>query len=874
MGGVDTVRGINYQHCHAILCALDVLGDPDLEGIRVEGTEDLLDIEVHALHEPGSGGGSQRRTAVVRALQVKSRAAPYTWSAGEMTTVLRRWTSLPLAATAEFEFVTDAQLGPSAQPFVGALSAAIAGEPQALARLLGLDGGDPLCSLAMRASIRAGAGTVEDLLLEAEREVRSHLPGGRNREDIRLDAEAAVTRLFRLLALRAGLRNELDRFVTRAEIADVVGGVAGLSRSERWLSSLSAEYLTHLAALTPPGTVHPKLIRLDGSGPQAGGSSIEHLLQGLEPSILVGRTGSGKSTVATLTRQLGADRGIAVILCHAEAYLEGRLDSLVAEAIGAIVGRDIPRASGRQALGDPQTTVIIDGVSEVPAGAQRALAEELRPHVASSAGARVILLGRDEIAVSSVMPQTSRVARFSVAVFDQKERRNLALRILFPDEPSAGRPRDVDGLSRAKAEAVSAAIAQVEHALGDAAGNPLLLNLGLTLIQGGASFRDRSTLYSLTIDRMAARVGAPEIHVAEGLLGVMFARLLDSGRRYANPLEWDRLFEDATIKLTTAGVAIDRAAVNFAVRSSGVVNSIVSGIGHTQLRGPIHDSFADYLAGAAHATGLAPLPTRLAIGDEQRVLFTAEMAGVSTGLSRAVATAIPFTLVPLSAHDRRPATGDSAAEIEEVLGCVLPDDADPHVLFVNEGAHVVAQVTFGPGRRTTPAAAPGPLRAVCEPEQGPLAVAVRLWRLALRTYLTLPSSAQPRRPRSLGEARDLVETHAARVQSALQVLLPRVAPPQAVERLAAAIGPFGISATVRPMDGNTVWGEDWAVCYSPTEGVEVHLDSEPMPDDAAALGAPGRTHTLVGALRQETPEQAAAIRVREAINRLTEPRWL
>ncbi len=50
VSGVDAVRGINYQHCHALLVALDVAAEPTLVGIRVEGTEDVLDLEVlHSL---------------------------------------------------------------------------------------------------------------------------------------------------------------------------------------------------------------------------------------------------------------------------------------------------------------------------------------------------------------------------------------------------------------------------------------------------------------------------------------------------------------------------------------------------------------------------------------------------------------------------------------------------------------------------------------------------------------------------------------------------------------------------------------------------------------------------------------------------------
>src|SRR6266487_1253160 len=98
MAGVDTVRGIAFQP------ALDVLDDPDLGSMRVEGLDDVVDIEVFA------ADGSLRM-----AKQAKVRAEEYTWGKAELVAVLRRWAALPDAVHASFEFVTDGRLGTTGQ---------------------------------------------------------------------------------------------------------------------------------------------------------------------------------------------------------------------------------------------------------------------------------------------------------------------------------------------------------------------------------------------------------------------------------------------------------------------------------------------------------------------------------------------------------------------------------------------------------------------------------------------------------------------------------------------------------------------------------------------------------------------------------------
>jgi hypothetical protein len=172
VSGVDTVRGINYQHCHALLVALDVAADPTLAGIRVEGTEDVLDLEVLG---PSPSGGSP---VVVRGAQMKSRVAPYMWGKGELLKIFRRWADLTASQSAAFDFLTNGELAASGHVVVAALDAARDGDLGLIAGLLGVADTDPMCKIAARVRVVSEPDSVEALLLSAEVEVRARLSIG------------------------------------------------------------------------------------------------------------------------------------------------------------------------------------------------------------------------------------------------------------------------------------------------------------------------------------------------------------------------------------------------------------------------------------------------------------------------------------------------------------------------------------------------------------------------------------------------------------------------------------------------------------------------------------------------------------------------
>lgn len=884
VSGVDTVRGINYQHCHALLVALDVAADPTLVGIRVEGTEDVLDLEVLG---PSPSGGSP---VVVRGAQMKSRVTPYTWAKGELLKIFGRWADLKASKSAAFDFLTDGELAASGHLVVAALDSARGGNLGLIAGLLGVADTDPMCEIAARVRVVSEPGSVEALLLSAEVEVRARLSIGSRHPDAEKEAGDRVNELFRLISTRSGLSDSDDRFISREEIVAVLGGASHLPATDRWESALGGEYQAAVTAADVSDEVTPTL----RAGWQSEELHIEDLDGTSTPLVLAGRTGSGKSTLSRLWRRNAAAGGRSVVVCHVEAYIANRLDRLVADAVGDLVGRDLSRVVGRQTLADPSTTLILDGISEVPPYLRAVLAEELRTHLAGGHGARVVLVGRDETVCASVYPTSLAVGRLFPQAFGREQRAELTAKVLSriaeteatptpehgapPAQPGEhGEPGEVrtDEFDRECATA----LAQVEHALGDAAGNPMLLRLALELVADGVAFTDRASVYGGSVERMAARTNAGDVRIASAMLGVVFARLLDEGKRYANALEWERLFSEAAALLREHGIATELAQIREAVGRSGLVNAIVTGIGSTTLKGPVHDSFADYFAARAHADGLVKLPTALVENDENRVLLSAQMLMLSDLDVMAVAEQLPFTLVRLSESDHNAIVDATPAFVATILKAVLPDSTALGVtMWRRQDGTPLAQ--FGTGTTGWVELDDAPdlfdgATVVPEPGDGPVAVAVRLWRLVLNQRLRRSGGLRPRKPRSRREACDQLTAHTDQVVVAANGILAEVAPPVAAERLAQTVGPLGMTGVVYERERREFGPDGWPFRFR--HSPETHL--VPAPDDSPA---PDRTHgegefTAWGEVESQvstSPERTAAKEVSSAIVKLTRNHWL
>lgn len=845
VGGVDTYRGIAYQHVQAVLSALDVLESDAFAAIRVEGIDDVIDIELL----DGSG-------RVVIGKQAKVRSDAYAWSKADLVGLLRRWAGVDAPDDAVFQFVTDGRLGPSGEQVRDALAAAASCRPEALAELLAEDPAGGVVARASRASIVQDPFGTGPLLARAERQVMALLPSARSPADALELARAAVDALSRLLLDRACRPDAAARVVGRDEICDALGIPRTAVALVPWADgALRARYIA-AAAGAAGGTVPARIARVGSAGSQSGDPApvAAILSDAVRVAAVAGPTGAGKSTAAREIRAAGAAAGSAVIVAHAETYLPGRLEALVADAIADVLDQDVPALTGRQVLADDSALLVIDGASEIPAQVRAALADDLRTSVARGRGARVVLLGRDMAALREVLPASCAPALFRMDAFGRDRRQALTASTLGADADDA---------------AVRVLLAQAEEALGDAAGNPMLLDMAVDLIRSGVAFADRAAVYAAFAERLAERTGADGLAVATVVLGACFARLLDEGRRYADPYTWRRLLVEAAAAQEPLIGPVDAGAVDAAARRSGLIVAL----GHTETVAALHDSFADFLAGLALARRAVAFPADVGPGDEERLVFAAQIGGIDRTFAETVSSRLPFALPRFAPLDTRPLGDDAPEQVAAVLRAVAPPGAptgvdlwrlpDGRVVAINRADAEGRWLSHDDGRAALASA------AWVAAAGGPLDVAVRLWRQQLRAVLTVRGRSGRPRPRTAAEARDAVAAHAADAADHLDRLLSEALPAEHLPALRGEVGPAGLTARIHPAPEHPRGRRpDWTIAYTRTEAIDVTFADGPAP--TSGYQAQGTLDSALGA----SAEAIAADRVRNALNRLTGGRWL
>lgn len=846
VSGVDTYRGIAYQHAQAVLSALDVLESDLFAAVRVEGADDVIDIEL--LDASGR---------VVVGKQAKVRAGEYAWSKADLIGLLRRWANVDAPDNASFQFVTDGRLGPSAEAVRDALAEAAAGRPATLAELLGADIASAVVHRAARATVLQDPGGTGALLARAERQMTALLPSARSAADALEQARTAIDALFRLLLDRACRPDAVARVVTRGEICDALGIPGSAAGLMPWRGEMRDRYLAAACGGDLAGAL-PARVRALEPAPEPGGAGLpvaQALLHDeVGSAVVAGPTGAGKSTAARELRAAAAAQGRVVVVAHAETYLPGRVDALVADALAEILGHDVPTLTGRQVLAERDATLVIDGVSEVPAPVRAALAEDLRVVVATGSGAHVVLLGRELGVVREVLPTSSAPTRFYMDPFDRDRRHALAAKALGPGAD--------DG-------ALRVVLAQTEEALGDAGGNPMLLEMTVGLIGSGVPFGDRASLYGAFLDRLAAKTGTQGMGLATVVLGVCFARLLDGGRRYADPYMWRRLLVEAAEAQAPVIGAVDADAIDVVGRRSGLVIRL----GHSETVAAVHDSFADYLAGLALARGAAPFPGSVQPGDEERLIFAAHIGGIDRAFADAVARRLPFALPRFAPLDTRRLGNDAPDEISSILSAVAPPGTPTGVaLWRQHDGRVVAFSRADIERRWL-SDHEGRAALVADPwvvgKGGPVELAVRLWRQQILAVLTPRATTGQPRPRTAAEARDTVAAHAVDVAAKVGRLLSATVPNEHLASLAAELGPTGLTAQLYAAPDDRIrCGPAWTVAYTRTRGIDVSVADVPIPETSHL--AQGTLDSVIGT----SAEAQAANRIRQAVDRLTGGRWL
>lgn len=807
MAGTDNIRGITYQQVHAIHRALDLVEAFPEHFLRIEGFDDVVDIET--LDSAGN---------LIDAQQVKSKANGQ-WFPEPLREIFRRWASLQVDGV-QFTVVTDGQLGPGARALRDILAREGNGRREAVAAELSLT--DKEASFLEGARVIVDPSSVGALLSSAERRVLSLMdPLERDRPQV---AAQRVDTLFSALTRRATNADPSARVWSAAELTALIGGAPGVQVHEHW-EHLEGEYLRRFSGET-------KLVPLTLS-PWGGGDPTpphEALLKAGH-AALTGTTGTGKSSATEIARAWAADNQQAVILCRAELYLPGRLDSLLADSLGLALGRAVPAFVGREILADANATVIIDGASEIPQAAVDELSRDLRLVLSRPALARMVVVGRDVAVLRRLLAPTARVNTYVVQPLQQEKQLLLARNVLGDHHSN---------------EYLTGVLRRAKHSLGIGATNPLLLTIYLEAMSADSREVSRVQVYETFLNRLCERAPSAVARMHMPILGVVFAELLREERRFADPYEW-------IARVDAAATAIPGAPPGEAIRDVARRMGLVTEVGLTGVVVPFHDSVADYLAAVAVQRKLAPLPTLLRESDAEWVKFAAEL---HVDVAEPVVRDLPFLAVSVSKHDL---TSDGrhvdVGFVTELLNALL--DLDGVVVSI------VSQLD---GRRKAEAHTPDGRwmgAAIIESSYGPLYIAVRLWRLALRHRLSAAHPAVTRAPVNREDAERLVAESARKTQDEIELLLGQF-PERQRERLLSDLRPLGISFFVgERSDDEQV--PQWPLTYTATR--EVRALSE----------APNGSHgsTTVRYFLSDGPAKAAQKYVRDAIDRLVDTgRWL
>jgi len=329
-----------------------------------------------------------------------------------------------------------------------------------------------------------------------------------------------------------------------------------------------------------------------------------------------------------------------------------------------------------------------------------------------------------------------------------------------------------------------------DRVLGDGARNPFLLAMYLEISRQEDSALSRATVYASFLNRMGERSGM-QLGPILSILGIVFADLIGRQRRYADQYEWIALTDWAAgldSRFTVTGADLRQMA-----RDSGLVVDL----GFTGTVAPFHDSIADYLAGLAHASGLAEIPTRLTQSDQQWLLFATELG---SDFSALIARDLPFLAIAASVPEVPKLGIDVMSErIQELTRLLLGESSIEVQTAETADGRWIVDATLSSGLHLGP--------VVVDGKRSPLFAAVRIWRLELRRHLLANYTSEFPRPTDVNTARDQVEQFVRARRAAIRELLKDL-PAEQAALVSDAIGPTGMVGVVGEYLDDSRFG-DW-----------------------------------------------------------------
>ncbi|MCE5290227.1 MAG: ATP-binding protein [Nocardiaceae bacterium] len=718
--------------------ALALAADPGLYAIRVEAVNDIIDVELLSVERQ-----------LVKGFQFRRRNQGDTWGQQELIDELARWSGLAAEnLTATYEFVTDGRLGRTGLKVRDALERAPSGDLHDIRELIAGKTGDVAVSddSLTRAVIRAEVLAYADLISGAQTRAQALLLNVTSKAEAEERGRWVVLELVNMITERSGLPDENARLITRDEVLQLLATPQDRIPTKQWDDALKGEFCASVLARADERSVE-LACRPDvaiGAGSAAGPKLLEHWAEPGAVRLLAGASGSGKSTVVLDMQRRAAEHGVVVIAAHAEDYIVGRLEALIAAGLNRHAYIGAHPAVGTAALADPEVVIALDGVTEIPAETREKLEEELKQFLTAGQRAELVLVGRGVTAMRAMLTRSSAVTDLVVCPMSEDEQCQI-VGSFYQLEPDLARWL----------------VRRVGHAMQDVATNPLMLLLGAKAIalQGNAS--SPATIYLTVISDLAEQCGYPDASVLVVGLGMAYAELLDGQKRYCDTLDWVALLKEAAERLADAGHSVTVRRL----REFGSETGLVRSAPFDTVR-PFHDSFADFLAGVALSRSLADLPARLGEHDRARARFLAQLSGVSDRLAHLLTRDLPFTAVNVVPYERRSSESRWLDETKRHLDQLLPTaEVRPTVAYW-EDANGRVVVTVGAGVEGWLGAA-APERAVIESGwtfrlgkgQGPLTVAVRIWHRWLDQHLTPPSLSGVAVPHTLEESCALLAEH-------------------------------------------------------------------------------------------------------------------
>ncbi|UNB50923.1 hypothetical protein [Mycolicibacterium sp. YH-1] len=750
MSGTDAAGGFSYQHAQAIQAALELASNDELDRIRVEAENDVIDLEVW-----------NKSGQLVSALQYKRRSDDYTWGQQELIDELTDWSALGATHTAAgYRFVTDGRLGPTGRDVRDALEEAADGDLAKLRELMKKAKSKVDLDVVRRAEIVVDKASYSSLIGRAQATAKSLIPNVTGPAEAAERSRWVVLELLSMVTGRSGEPEAARRFIARDEVLELLATPQDRIPTTRWTTDFKSTFIaTVLSASLERQVDLETVLDSPGFGDADQTPMEERLLEdwlGIRHvCVLGGGSGTGKSTALMRMQRRRAEAGHVVLVADAEDYSPGRLAALVAAALNRHGDIGAHPAIGNAALKDPEVSLAIDGVSEIPQQLLDELRIELRAVASAEVRCRLVVTGRDTTAVGSTLPRGTPTVALKMSPLDHSWRRTFAAKVFG-----------------ATSDEVEAIVAAAERALGDAARNPMLILLGMRAILLGDDASGPAKIFQTVVRSISSENGYSNGSLYEVALGIAYSHLLADGKRYTDSFGWTELLNKVVSQLLSRGQQLTADDLREYGFETGLVRI-------TQLDSvrPLHDSFADYLSAVAIAVSVADLPDRLANNDRLRVRFLAELAGVDDELATKAASDLPLTSVSISQYDRRKPHPADQVSAKRYLDQLLPQSRQrPLVAYWLDSAGRCLVTVNGKFDGSWDEDVPEDIASAgwsfpLVDHEGPLQVATRIWRREVQDVLSVPKAAPSPAPSTRDESVRVLATYSDQLQATTSALV-------------------------------------------------------------------------------------------------------